>query len=205
MIIRLHVLSHIPFICFMSVVVLHRKKFRTPQLQSLAHNETFLCWFQTLAATAEEQQQEVQVQEQEAATTAVEELGYGESVIREWRLSRGHGDHGSVCPEGTSTYSQSHTKLHLPTFFYFLVFGFVHQFSYKFVTDLHHSFIYCEGHKTRNQRLGGHFYPHNQWIIIFQQIFLFDCLFVCLAINDLEIIGKKAFFFFPHLHSTNFC
>jgi hypothetical protein len=69
-------------------------------------------------------------------------------------------------------------KLHLPTFFYFLDFGFAHQFSYKFVTDLHHSFIYCEGHKTRNQRLGGHFYPHNQWIIIFQQIFLFDCLFV---------------------------
>jgi hypothetical protein len=101
------------------VVVLHRKFFHTPQLQSLAQNETFLGCFQTSAAGEEEEQP---VQEQEAATTtAVEELGYGESVLREWRLSRGHGDHGSVCPEGTSTYSQSHTKLHSPTFFYFLV------------------------------------------------------------------------------------
>jgi hypothetical protein len=68
----------------MSVVVLHRKKFHTPQLQSLAHNETFLCWFQTSAAAAGEEEE--QVQEQQAAittTTTAEELGYGESVIRE--------------------------------------------------------------------------------------------------------------------------
>jgi hypothetical protein len=83
----------------MSVVVLHRKTFHTPQLRSLAHNETFLCWFQTSAAAAEEEEQQVQeqeaattaaaeeeeqVQEQEAATTAAAEgLGYGESMIRE--------------------------------------------------------------------------------------------------------------------------
>jgi len=99
----------------MSVVVLHRKSFHTPQLQSLAHNETFLCWIQTSAAAEEQQQQQQRVQEQQEAatttTTAAEELGYGERVIREWRLSRGDGDHRSVCPEGTSTYSQSHTKL----------------------------------------------------------------------------------------------
>jgi hypothetical protein len=99
----------------MSVVVLHRKSFHTPQLQSRAHNETFLCWIQTSAAAEEEEQQQQRVQEQQEAatttTTAAEELGYGERVIREWRLSRGDGDHRSVCPEGTSTYSQSHTKL----------------------------------------------------------------------------------------------
>jgi hypothetical protein len=162
------------------VVVLHRKFFHTPQLQSLAQNETFLGCFQTSAAGEEEEQP---VQEQEAATTtAVEELGYGESVLREWRLSRGHGDHGSVCPEGTSTYSQSHTKLHSPTFFYFLV------LPTSSVTNLSQIFT-IHSYTMKDTRLGikglVDTFTHTISELLFSNnlFCLIVCLFVCLFGN----------------------
>jgi len=162
----------------MSVVVLHRKFFHTPQLQSLAHTETFLCWFQTSAAAAEEEQQQ-QVQEQEAATTtAAEELGYGESVIREWRLSRGHGDHGSVSGGNCNLLTVSHQTT-LTNFLLFSGFWFCPPVQLQIC---HRSSPFIHSYTVKDTRLGikglVDTFTHTISELLFSNKFC--CLIVCL-------------------------
>jgi hypothetical protein len=163
----------------MSVVVLHRKFFHTQQLQSLAHTETFLCWFQTSAAAAAAEEQQQQVQEQEAATTtAAEELGYGESVIREWRLSRGHGDHGSVSGGNFNLLTVSHQTT-LTNFLLFSGFWFCPPVQLQIC---HRSSPFIHSYTVKDTRLGikglVDTFTHTISELLFSNKFC--CLIVCL-------------------------